>query len=484
MLIIPAERGIDWQRAPVITGVIALLCCMVFFFWQWGDDKRFEQAATVYMENELLALEYENFVSHLHQSQRKQEATEVEALHEEGEDLLVIVRILSDKSFTEELKNTDANFWGEDIYYRWSQSRDKVNLLMDEVSPFKMGLIPAESRAITYLTYQFMHGDVLHLIGNLVILLLTGIAVEAAIGSFNFLLCYLFCGIMAGVAFTLFNWNSYMPLVGASGSISGVLGMYAAIYGMRKIRFFYSLIFYFGYFTAPALVILPVWIAWEVINAVWGQTAAIAYWAHAGGLVAGGVGMLLARPYLIQVEETYLDNAPDEDEEFRKALDDYLKQVAAFNFEAAKRKLTELEKNYADKLPVMEQRYHLEKLNPKSEQFHQYAHSLLTQTSSHEPLIYLQHEIYCDYAHLQGNHEIGGEDFIKLMLSFCQIEEWETLQSMVKQAQSRRLTHPMLVKVLRLLAKGEQQQGEKHLAQQYSELADSLEQTLTAAPDH
>src|SRR5690606_37235329 len=151
-------------------------------------------------------------------------------------------------------------------------------------------------------------------IGNMVVLAVVAVGVEAAIGSFNFLLCYLVCGLVGGLLYTLTNLGSHMPLVGASGSISGVLGMYAAIYGMRKIRFFYSAIFYFGYFTAPALVILPVWILWEVANAIWGDTSGIAYWAHAGGLICGGLGMLALRDKLLQVEETYLDTAPDDDE--------------------------------------------------------------------------------------------------------------------------------------------------------------------------
>ena len=478
MLIIPAERGIDWQRAPVITASIAVLCCAVFFFWQWDDNKRLQAAADLYYNSGLLPLEYENYLSHLYQNQRKREAQRVEQLQKDGDTLSVIVHILIDKSFQEELQHTDQAFWGEDVYYSWHTSRKQINSLMEQVSPFKLGLIPADNRGITYLTYQFMHGDVLHLVGNLVILVLAGIAVEAAIGSFHFLLCYLFCGIVAGLTFTLFNWNSYVPLVGASGAISGVLGMYAALYGMRKIRFFYSVIFYFGYFTAPALVILPVWIAWEVINAVWGQTDAIAYWAHAGGLIAGGVGMLLTRPYLIQVEETYLDNAPDEEEEFRSAMDDYLKQIGNIHFEAAKRKLDELEKNYSDKLPVIEQRYHLEKLTPNTEHFHQVAHGILSQPTTNELKLYLLHEIYRDYTHYQGEHALPDDAFVKLMLGFCQIQEWDTVQTMVKQAQSQRLQYPLLVKLLRLLAKGVAEQGERHQAQQYEELANSLEKSL------
>jgi membrane associated rhomboid family serine protease len=478
MLIIPAERGIDWRRAPVITTTLIVLCCLVYFSWQWQDNQRLGKAANFYADQGLLELEFPNFISHLHQTGRGQKANKMESLWNTEDRTDISYAILSDKSFTKELETTDIEFWGADVYQHWSSARAQLNLMLDDVSAFKLGLIPAENRAVTYLTYQFMHGNTLHLVGNMVILALTGVAVEAAIGSFYFLLCYLFCGIAAGLSFTLFNWHGYVPLVGASGAISGVMGMYAALYGLRKIRFFYSVIFYFGYFTAPALVVLPVWIAWELFNAIWGDTDGIAYIAHAGGLITGATGMLLGRRYLLQVEEAYLDQTPDEDEEYRRALDDFLKQLAAFNFDAAKRKLSALEATYADKTAVLQQRYLLEKLTPHSETFHHYAHTLLGKNSANTAFIHMLHDVYCDYSERQGEHALCDKLLLKLMLNFCQIDAWSTVQSMIKQAQTRRLQDPMLVKILRLLARGMEQSGEKHQGSQFRDLADSLEQSL------
>lgn len=478
MLIIPAERGIDWRRAPVVTGALILACCLVYFSWQWEDDERLYQAAEYYTDNGLLELELTNYISHLHQSGRELEAAEFETAWQNDERLYLSYAIISDRSFTVEMDATDVQFWGEDVYDQWRAARTSVNTMVNEVSSFKMGLIPADSRVITYLTYQFMHGSTMHLIGNMVVLALTGIAVEAAIGSTYFLLCYLFCGVAAGLAFTLFNWNDHVPLVGASGSISGVMGMYAALYGLRKIKFFYSVIFYFGYFTAPALVMLPVWLGWEIINAVWGGNDGVAYIAHAGGLLAGGLGMLAGRKYLVQVEETYLDQAPDEDEEFRKALDDYLKQLSTFNFDSARRKLGHLEEQYPHKNAVLEQRYFLEKLRPDSDDYHSNAHRVLAITTQETATMHMLHDIYRDYQPLMSNHELPDELLLKLMLQFCQIDAWDTVQSMIKQAQQRRMRDPMLVKILRLLSRGIKEHGESHLSNQFRDMADSLEQSL------
>ncbi|MAR92357.1 MAG: rhomboid family intramembrane serine protease [Pseudomonadales bacterium] len=478
MFIIPAERGIDWRRAPVVTAAIIVLCSLVYFGWQWDDDQRLQRAAEFYMDAGLPELEYPNYLSYLHQHGRGEQAAQIEELWEADHRYLVVLSILQDLQFAAEMARTDSRFWGEDIYHQWRAARDQVNAMVAELSAVKLGLTPAQSRPITYLSYQFLHGDSLHLIGNMVMLALTGVAVEAAIGSTYFLLSYLFCGLCAGLVFSLFNWQGYLPLVGASGAISGVMGMYAALYGLRRIRFFYSLVFYFGYFTAPALVMLPVWLLWEVINAVWGGNDGIAYSAHAGGLLAGGLGMLVGRRYLVQVEEDYLDQAPDEEEEYRRTLDDFLKQLAAFQFDAAERKLQQLEARYPDHNQVLEQRYLLLKLRPAAPQFHAYAHQLLARPVSEPAAMHMLLDVYSDYQRFNRDHPLPAATLLKLMLNFCQIAAWDTVQGMVKEAQQRRLRDPMLVKVLRLLSRGMSDQGERALGRQFGDMADNLEQSL------
>ena len=481
MLIIPAERGIDWRRAPVMTAAIIAICSIVFFAWQWRDDTRLTNTVEHYLQQDLLNLEYPVFISYLSQTGQHAEVSTLESLWKDKHYRQIAFYILSDHGFTRDLENTDRDFWGGDVYGHWRETRTAINAELETISVFHLGLIPAEHRPITFLTYQFLHGDTFHLIGNMVVLAIAAVGVEAAIGSFNFLLCYLLCGLFAGLFYTLINLDSAAPLVGASGSISGVLGMYAVLYGMRRIRFFYSVIFYFGYFTAPALVILPVWIAWEVINAIWGNMSGIAYWAHAGGLLCGGLGMLAGRKYLLQVEETYLDTAPDEHEQYRKALDDFLKQLAAFNFEAARRKLTDLESQYGDKPAVLEHRYYLEKLRPQSSAFHNCALDLLTRPASDPAFIHLLHDVYRDYVQFDGLSHIDDELLVKLMLNFSQIEAWETLREMVKEANRRQMQHAMLVKTLRVLAKGLAGNGDKSLSERYQSLADSMETQLKGA---
>jgi hypothetical protein len=90
------------------------------------------------------------------------------------------------------------------------------------------------------------------------------------------------------------RWGSHISALGASGAISGLMAMYVVLYGRRKIKFFYQFLFYFDYVTAPAIILLPLWIGHEIFQQ-WFGGEGVAYMAHAGGLVTGAVLMWLQK---------------------------------------------------------------------------------------------------------------------------------------------------------------------------------------------
>jgi len=142
---------------------------------------------------------------------------------------------------------------------------------------------------------------------------LLGFTVEKALGPGRYLLAYLLCGVLSGLVFTAFSLGSPVPLVGASGSISGLMGMYVAIYGLQKIRFFYFIGVYFNYFRAPALAVLPVWLGKEIYDYWFAGATGIAYMAHAGGLIGGAALVWLLGRSVLQVRETFFE--PEEEEQ-------------------------------------------------------------------------------------------------------------------------------------------------------------------------
>lgn len=138
---------------------------------------------------------------------------------------------------------------------------------------------------LTLLTHLFLHGSVMHLLGNMLYLWVFGDNVEDAMGHRRFLLFYLLCGIAAGLTQVAFAPDSRIPTVGASGAISGVLGAYLLLYPRAKVLV--PIIVFPVYL--PAWLLLIAWFGFQLLAATAPEAAAtgVAWWAHVGGFVAG-----------------------------------------------------------------------------------------------------------------------------------------------------------------------------------------------------
>ncbi len=171
---------------------------------------------------------------------------------------------------------------------------------------FRWGAIPIEisngQDLFALLSSMFLHGGWLHIIGNMLFLWVFGDNVEDTMGHARYLLFYLLCGLAAGLAQVLIDANSTIPLVGASGAISGVLGAYIVLFPRGNIRTLILFSFIPIIFLWPAWVWIGVWIVLQFYNGLVSlgpQTAetggGVAYFAHIGGFVAGAVLVLLFR---------------------------------------------------------------------------------------------------------------------------------------------------------------------------------------------
>lgn len=158
----------------------------------------------------------------------------------------------------------------------------------------------------TVLTSMFMHGGWMHLIGNMVFFWVFGNNIEDAMGHTRFAIFYLICGVAAAAAQTFLNQNSAIPMVGASGAISGVLGAYLLLYPRVRVHALLPLGFYITTITLPAYVMLGYWILLQVLGSLPAlgaqQSGGTAFLAHIGGFVAGLVLIRLfaKREYLEQ----------------------------------------------------------------------------------------------------------------------------------------------------------------------------------------
>ncbi|MDO5641898.1 MAG: rhomboid family intramembrane serine protease [Paracoccus sp. (in: a-proteobacteria)] len=142
----------------------------------------------------------------------------------------------------------------------------------------------------TLVTHMFLHAGWLHIAGNMLFLWIFGDNMEDQFGHFGFLVFYLLCGVAAAAAQIAANPYEMVPMVGASGAIAGVMGGYLLLFPKARVDVLVIIIIIFKVFTIPAWVMLGAWFMLQLFGgfALFGSEN-VAYWAHAGGFVAGVV---------------------------------------------------------------------------------------------------------------------------------------------------------------------------------------------------
>jgi membrane associated rhomboid family serine protease len=169
------------------------------------------------------------------------------------------------------------------------------DIIGTETTTGKFVMVPSEiiqgQRLYTLVTSMFMHVGWFHLLGNMLFLYIFGDNIEDAFGHISYLLLYLACGVAASLAqifsTMFFSGDLTIPVVGASGAISGVLGAYLVLY--PKVRIF-ALVGYF-ILPVPAIIFLGFWFILQWLYGLVDPLGGVAYFAHVGGFI---VGMILA----------------------------------------------------------------------------------------------------------------------------------------------------------------------------------------------
>ena len=181
------------------------------------------------------------------------------------------------------------------------------------------GLIPKDvfapsvemsDRVYPFFSSMFLHGGWLHLIGNTLFLYIFGANVESRMGHVKYIMFYVICGLAAAAFQIITSLNSGIPVIGASGAISGILGAYITFFPRSKILTVVPIFFFIKLIYIPASIFIFVWFIIQFISGVGSlgtpqDTGGIAFWAHIGGFVTG---LILARFFdnkpLLKIEET------------------------------------------------------------------------------------------------------------------------------------------------------------------------------------
>ncbi|MDR4495914.1 MAG: rhomboid family intramembrane serine protease [Nitrospirales bacterium] len=153
--------------------------------------------------------------------------------------------------------------------------------------PTDMVMLPAYG---TLISSMFLHGGWMHLIGNMLYLWIFGDNVEDVMGHGKFIVFYVVCGVLAALSHALIDPHSNIPMVGASGAISGILGAYLLLYPHARVLVLIPLGFFTRLMYVPAGLVLGLWIVMQVLSGGMSRGGAgggVAFFAHIGGFVAG-----------------------------------------------------------------------------------------------------------------------------------------------------------------------------------------------------
>jgi membrane associated rhomboid family serine protease len=145
---------------------------------------------------------------------------------------------------------------------------------------------------LTLITYQFLHGSPIHLIGNMLFLWVFGDNIEDAMGHLRFLVFYLLCGIAGGLAHCVMTPASDIPLIGASGAVAGVVAAYLILHPRVRV---WVLVFRFIPIRINAAWALGAWIATQFVMLLIPDGSPVAWWAHIGGILAGAFLVVIMR---------------------------------------------------------------------------------------------------------------------------------------------------------------------------------------------
>lgn len=143
---------------------------------------------------------------------------------------------------------------------------------------------------IPFFSSVFLHGGIMHFLGNMWMLYIFGDNIEDRLGHYWFPLFYLASGVAAGLVHMLFSLGSPMPTIGASGAIAGVMGAYFLFYPRAKVLTLVPIFFFIQFIELPAYVFLGFWFFLQFISGTaLGEASSVAWWAHIGGFAFGAL---------------------------------------------------------------------------------------------------------------------------------------------------------------------------------------------------
>ncbi len=468
MLLIPVHDKVNWKHPPVITLLLVCVNVLIFLFYQLDDEQEMVAAATYYQESGLAQLELQPALEYARRTNNYELTTLLEGYQLDDPPEWIFALQL-DADFMRALHNGEVISWKMAGFEEWLAKRQEFEQKLDAVTYIHYGLRTAEPTPVSLFSHMFLHGDFWHLFGNMVFLFAVGMLVEKTMDSKSYLIGYLLMGLGAASFDFIFRSDSLVPGIGASGAIAGLMGAYAVLYGLKKIRFFYFVGVYFDYVTLPAIVLLPLWITNELLQIALNKDSNVNFLAHVGGLCSGAVIALVIRHLTAS-----FTMARVEQDESQNKLEGELQQVRelllAFRHEEALPLLRRLRRDHPDHRELLVKHYSCSRLEPAADEYHALAHAIFALPESDPATDRLLQETFCEYMRMaRPTTRMNAELVCRLARRFIRQKAVAEAERLVGVIAANRLPCPeserLLASFVRLLKEqGRGADGEKYAA--------------------
>lgn len=449
MFIIPVGNRVDWKRPPIVTLLLILINCFVFFFLQAGDDAKDEKATQYYFSSELPNWELNRYSEYLEKSGDAAKLQRFRGMLGKKDSYALLI-MEGDAGFMRELHAGRIITSQAPEFSAWKAQRSKYESMRSFTTRYVY--YEDDPNPVNAFTSSFMHGGFDHLFGNMVVLFLVGFLVETVIGKALFSLAYLVSIYASVIMFSLTAHGG--SSLGASGAIAGVMGLYTVIFGLRKIDFFYSLGFYFDYVRAPAIALLPLWLGNELYQFLSEQGAHIAYMAHFGGLLSGAtIGVLYRwkRPALIEGHHEAVESKEMDSKAFQRGMD----HLGAMEFQKALAVFKALLEKHPRDTNLARLAYRAAKHDPSSEDYHRAALRLLALPEMDAATSEQTYAIFHEYLSCaKPTPRLGHDLAAKLAKRFAASSHCEDADKLASFLQRSAPQHEELPAVLLALARG------------------------------
>ena len=380
MLIIPLPRKLSLATFPFMTVLLLVVNVYVYFAWQVPDARVTQEFAAAYVKSGLAPQELPVYAEWLSSNGKRTPTPTAAELARSDYQATGGVLLQHDRKFQRDLPTHMQKALGAEPYARWQASRADVDRIWQQHFTERYIFVPAmvAGRADSVITHMFMHGGLGHLLGNMLMLILIGLLVEPAVGAWRTAAIYLAGGLGAVALHYVFAAGSWTGALGASGAIAAMMGACAVLYGLRKVRFFYHLLFYFNFIVLPAIVVLPLWIANELLQ--WlhlRHVSNVAYFMHVGGLITGAAFALLFRKKAALKFDSANIPSIEQEENVAKLHARAYASLKKMQLDAAAREFEQLLQLQPDNIDYAQQLYTSARSAPASARYHHAATQLM-----------------------------------------------------------------------------------------------------------